>query len=193
MTMSSRILLTCSLFLPMLGVSRISLLASDCNCNNVDDAVDLQPSRLGLELASRQDLGLTPHSVAAADFDGDGDIDLSVAVRHADQVAILRNDGQGTFAEPENLPVTNPASIVAADFDRDGRIDLVSVSSLSSQVFFQQGLEGGGFSAPVRSGSALKGADFIAAADLDGDGDLDLATVNQFSGQVIILMNDGNG
>ena len=43
-------------------------------------------------------VGRYPGSAAAADLDGDGDLDLAVANARDDDVSVLRNEGDGTFA-----------------------------------------------------------------------------------------------
>ena len=60
-----------------------------------------------------------------------GDIDLATANQFNQStpgpgdVSILRNNGNGTFAAPQNLTAGNqPRAIVAADLDGDGRPDL---------------------------------------------------------------------
>ena len=66
-------------------------------------------------------VGATPHSVAAADFDGDGKNDLAVANYGSDNVAILRGDGAGHFAAATFVPVGDgPLGLAAADLNRDG-------------------------------------------------------------------------
>ena len=49
--------------------------------------------------------GATPASVCAADLDGDGDSDLAVANYGSNNVSILKNNGDGTFAAAVNYGV----------------------------------------------------------------------------------------
>jgi hypothetical protein len=78
--------------------------------------------------------------VAAADFDGDGDIDLFVGGRVVPwkygvdpRSELLRNDGHGHFADvtesvaPELAHVGMVTDAVWSDIDRDGKLDLVVV------------------------------------------------------------------
>ena len=44
------------------------------------------------------DVGYNPLSVFSADLDGDGDNDLAVANYGSDNVSVLLNNGNGTFA-----------------------------------------------------------------------------------------------
>ena len=43
--------------------------------------------------------GDAPQSVAIGDLDGDGNLDLAVANRFSDNVSVLLNQGDGTFAD----------------------------------------------------------------------------------------------
>ena len=50
-------------------------------------------------------VGSNPMSVCAADLDGDGDSDLAVANYSSNNVSILKNNGDGTFAAAVNYGV----------------------------------------------------------------------------------------
>ena len=58
-------------------------------------------------------------SLALADFDGDGTLDLAVGAGNV----LLRGNGDGTFRAPIVLGASGP-DIVVGDFNRDGRPDL---------------------------------------------------------------------
>jgi len=61
--------------------------------------------------------------LAAADVDGDGDVDLLAADLGATSFRTWLNDGTGTFAIGDRVGNHNSAGIAVADFDRDGDID----------------------------------------------------------------------
>ena len=66
-----------------------------------------------------------PGSVAAADLNGDGKLDLVVANYGDDTVSVLLNNGNGTFgAKVDYPPGAGPGSVAAADLDGDGKPDL---------------------------------------------------------------------
>lgn len=113
-----------------------------------------------VDYAPQQD----PSSVFAADFDGDGDVDLAVAnygicfLDHCltgDFVSVFLNNGDGTFALEANYPTGNdPAAITGGDFDGDGDVDLAVVNYHSKQV-------------QILLNNA---APFYSKGDIDGDG-----------------------
>jgi DNA/RNA endonuclease YhcR with UshA esterase domain len=134
------------------------------------------------------------YSVFAADLDGDGYRDLAVAnsfyAGGSGNVAVLINDGDGTFLAAVSYETPYPpSSVVAADLDGDGDPDLAASGGYVS-VFFNDG--DGTFEAAVDYGvgtSIGKGV----TADLDGDGDQDLALANSGSNSVSVLINNGDG
>ncbi len=72
-------------------------------------------------------------SLAAGDFDGDGDRDLAVAAFYGDELYFIENLGDEVFLPYLRFPFgfnspgnyTSPPEMCAADFDGDGRDDLV--------------------------------------------------------------------
>src|SRR5207247_1064026 len=66
-----------------------------------------------------------PSSIAAADFNADGRVDLAVADRASNQISILLGAADGSLGQRLDLAAaTDPMSVAVADFDADGRPDL---------------------------------------------------------------------
>ena len=130
-------------------------------------------------------------TVAAADWDGDGDMDLFVgaaivpgAYGVTPRSALLRNDGRP--GAPRFVDVTRSAApgldavgmvagAVFADLDGDGDADLATAAGWRPITIWTN--DGGRFTAaPIAGTSGLWQR--LAAADLDGDGDEDLVGAN---------------
>jgi len=155
-----------------------------------------------------------PRSVALADLDGDGDRDLAVAnlnwrfvvdpdfgVFNDATVALLVNQGDGTFGAPSETPMgppdtslgddQEPSYVVAEDLDADGDVDLAVTVGDQDSLYVLENLGAGAFSvsAPY-SVDSQPGA--LVAADLDGDGDRDLAVTKSQVDSFAVLLNQGS-
>jgi hypothetical protein len=142
------------------------------------------------------DAGLSPYGVAAADFDGDGYIDLAVSKLAGPQLSLFRNQGNGTFGPLISMGPTSPAfGVTFADINGDGLPDIAAAaippgSTSYALVYFNQG---SGTFAPAQSFAVGNSPAFIASADLDGNGSADLITANQGGDSVSVLLNQGAG
>jgi hypothetical protein len=133
-------------------------------------------------------LGTSLAAIVAADFNGDGILDLAVTDEGGNTVMILPGLGDGTFGAPITYPVGNqPEAIVAGDFNNDGNLDLAIANYADRTVTLLLG-NGDGTFTPVSGSPFAVGASpiQIAAADFNGDGRLDLAIAN--SAGVSILL-----
>ncbi len=137
-------------------------------------------------------LGLTESQGACwADFDNDGDFDLSVAGAF---LSLFRNDGGNVFA---NVTPILFAGVIGggqcwSDFDNDGDLDLyVSMPFGVASHLYRN--DGGGAFTDIASGpeTNLGNGHGVAAADYDKDGDLDLYVANRAPGSAdVLLRND---
>jgi hypothetical protein len=123
-------------------------------------------------------LGSSLSTVVAADFNGDGKLDLAVTDAGANTVIILLGNGDGTFGAPVTIPVGNtPGAIATGDFNNDGKLDL-AIANGDLTVTLLLGNGDGTFTpasgSPYATGS---GAFAIAVADFNGDGKLDFAVI----------------
>jgi hypothetical protein len=78
-------------------------------------------------------------SIAVADLDGDGDLDLVAVEENSDlgTMSAFINDGRGGFGAPLRYATAgNPTGIAAADLDGNGRTDLAVASSFGTVSVF---------------------------------------------------------
>ncbi|MGA2497677.1 MAG: FG-GAP-like repeat-containing protein [Tepidisphaeraceae bacterium] len=153
----------------------------------------LLPATATTLLASDYATGLSPYSVIAADFNGDGKMDLAIANSADDTVSVLLGDGSGGFAAAVNYATgTTPCSIIAADFNGDGMMDLAVANSADNTVSVLLNDGNGVFANHVDYATGTTPCS-ITAADFNGDGNMDLAVANSADNTVSVLMNDGSG
>ncbi|MFO7032484.1 hypothetical protein B9T07_21795, partial [Limnospira fusiformis CCALA 023] len=147
--------------------------------------------------------GVGDSSVATADFNGDGDIDILLTGLN-DSVFIKEvylNDGSGGFTEATNISLTGVfhGSVATGDFNGDGHIDILLTSrdssfQLISRVYLNDG--SGGFTEATNISLTGVGDSSVATADFNGDGHIDiLLTGMDSSFQPIsqVYLNDGSG
>jgi hypothetical protein len=134
--------------------------------------------------------------VVAGDFNGDGNLDLAVAVGFDADVAVLLGNGDGTFQNPVDYSTAEgPQTLIAADLNGDGNLDLAVQtfrSASNSPVSVLLGNGDGTFRAHVDYRLPTKEASGIAVADLNGDGKPDLV-VSSFLNPVITFLGKGDG
>jgi hypothetical protein len=128
-----------------------------------------------------------PNSVAIADFDGDGRLDLAVANSYED-ISVLRGNGDGTF-QPQVAYTTNrePESIHTADVDGDGRADILVATTNSPDVAVLLG-KGDGTFLPQQFFAVSNNTSAIAVGDVNGDGRPDVVATDGNT-QVGVLLN----
>jgi hypothetical protein len=146
-----------------------------------------------------------PRSVAPADLDGDGDLDLVSANQLSHTLTVFFQTSPGVF-DTTPLSLGNASvmgalnSVATADLDGDGDLDLVSANGdgpfgtdgdNSLTVFFQTS-PGVFDTTPLSIGNAsvTSAPISVAPADIDGDGDLDLVSANSLSHTLTVFWNN---
>jgi hypothetical protein len=152
----------------------------------VSDSIPFAP-------AVNYDVGDAPTSVFCADLDGDSALDLAVANGGSNNVAILKNHGDGTFQAKDDYGAGgDPRCVFCANLDGDSALDLAVANYSSDSVSILKNNGDGTFQTKVDY-DAGNGPQSVFCADLDGDSALDLAVASNGSNTVSILINDGNG
>ena len=137
--------------------------------------------------------GISPHSLAARDFNGDGNLDLAVANSGHNTVSILLGNGDGTF-QPRMTFATgqNPRWLTGGDFNGDGKLDLAVANFTDNTVSILLG-NGDGTFQPQTTLALGTAPISLLTADFNRDGNLDLAVANSGDNTVSILLGNGDG
>jgi hypothetical protein len=150
-------------------------------------------------------------SVAVADLNGDGKLDLAVADCGAcnpsgsvpDMVSVLLGNGDGTFQAHVDYPAGLYATAVAAGkFSVDGHVDLAEVNAWGDSVGILKGNGDGTFRSAGLYGVGTT-PEAVVIGDFNNDNALDLAVTNNScvgaggcygpTGNVSILLGEGDG
>lgn len=162
--------------------------------------------------------GYGAYSVAVADVNGDGRLDILVSNNSGSNgdtrngtVGVLLGSGGGRFqtAVTYNSGGYSAYSIAVADVNGDGKLDVVVANQCQSstgpcigEVGVLLGNGNGKFRGALTYGSGGYNADALALADVNGDGDLDVVVTNDCGesrcdgnslGVVGVLLGNGHG
>jgi hypothetical protein len=187
--------------------SPVALAAGDFNGDHVEDlaiveyggtgnsalAIFLGDGNRKFHKSASYVSGIETTSVAAADFNGDGHLDLAVA-NNAGNIKVFFGTGNGTLKKPATyrLAGTKPYGIAAGDLNGDGQPDLAVAEALAGSVAVLINDGTGKFQNPVTYSAGGGEARDVKIADLRNNGDQDLIVANASAGMVVLL-NKGDG
>ncbi len=147
-----------------------------------------------------------PQSVAAADFDGDGDLDLvsaDVTFPDGNELNLYLQTEPGKFDTTStivNENLSNPRSVTTADVDGDGSPDIITSGLVNPDsgvpsrvlVFRQETTPSFVFQTSIVGGPAFTDdISDVAANDIDNDGDFDLISANQTTNDLSVFLQTG--
>ena len=146
--------------------------------------------------------GNSPYSVALADIDGDGKMEIITANNISNSVSVLQNTSSSgaitssSFSAAVDFTTgTAPYSIALGDIDGDGKVDIAvaNASSATVSVFRNTATSG-----TIASGSLAAKVDFATGAsprcvvigDLNEDGKPDMVVANLTANTISVIGNN---
>lgn len=140
--------------------------------------------------------------MTAADFDGDGKLDLAIAT--GDGLHLLLGNGDATFRMGPLVPLDwngtwgAPQGLAVADVDGDGKPDVLAVESFAVAQFLNRG---GSFAAPTIYRFVNPAIPYVikslplsvVPADIDGDGRTDLIEVDALGFASVMMSGCASG
>jgi FG-GAP-like repeat len=133
-------------------------------------------------------------SLAVADFNNDGALDIAVA--DVASGSLLLGNGDGTFRAGTAIGASSTVFFAVADFNGDGKLDLASAFNTGNTIQILSGNGHGEFK--LRLSYVVKTPPIaLVAADLNGDGIPDIASadeaVNDLDSNVTVLESSSQG
>jgi uncharacterized protein (TIGR03437 family) len=200
-----------------LGSRPFAIATADLNGDGLPDLVTANQYSQNLSILLNQGKGLfkaaptysftsattsnNPMSVALADLNGDGKVDVATAI-NSGSVAVSLGNGDGSFqAATYYTTASGSFMVLAGDLNGDGKPDLAVANAsygVAGTVSILLAGAGGAFGAAT-SVTAGNNTDFIALTDVNGDGKLDLLVLSQGTspasdpGGVMVFLGKGDG
>ncbi len=184
----------------------LDIVVANSGSNNLTVLMGNGKGSFRLASGSPVPAGRKPHHVTAADWNGDGNMDLATAPHDGgSDVTLFLGNGRGGFAREPGSPISSVAvsephthAVIAANANRDDHPDLLVVNAgtnrdkpaLSLSVLLNDGKarfrHGPGSPVPLPGILAS-----VATGDFNRDGSLDLAATLEGAQKMAVMLGDG--
>ncbi|MFY0689328.1 MAG: VCBS repeat-containing protein [Cyclobacteriaceae bacterium] len=156
-------------------------------------------SELSFDVKEDFTTGTAPRSIAIADLNADGKLDVITANSTASTVSVLINNGDETDtisfeAKLDYAVGTQPMSIKVVDLDLDGDLDIVTANSNSNDVTVLENTSTSptSLSFSKQDYTSSSGVSALEVGDVNGDNFPDLAINNSSADSIVIFQNQAD-
>lgn len=159
----------------------------------INPGKDIFNDRTAMPRQVLQTSGQKINDVRAADFNGDGHLDVLTANWVSSNISLFLGKGDGTFGDEHLMPGGKHCVFFAVgDFDKDNDLDFVVTHWTENflSVFLNQG---NGQFAPKTDYTTGNGNYGVDVIDADQDGNLDVVTANFRERTLALLRGKGDG
>jgi hypothetical protein len=151
------------------------------------------PVPVQFSVASNFNVGVHPVSIAVADFNRDGNLDVITANDATDNLTVMLGDGNGGFSLKTNYTIgTVPQGVATGDFGGDNIPDVVATRAYGNAAIFLRGLGDGSFASPTyQNFNATAAGGAVVVGDFNNDNKLDFAAAMDVG--FTTILGAGNG
>ena len=135
--------------------------------------------------------GGATNNLAAADFDGDGFMDIAYSLNFTNIISVSYGNSNQSFYGIQNYASAGAQTwVTMADFDNDGNLDIATTSNSNSTCSIFLGHGDGTVSDPATY--SLADSWNVNHGDFNGDGNVDLVVSQYQYAGIWLLTNPGN-
>ncbi|CAM4818368.1 unnamed protein product [Rotaria magnacalcarata] len=179
------------------GDNKTDIIVANYGSNNVGVLLNIGNGTFAAQTTYSTGSSSAPVSVVAVDVNGDNKTDIIVANYDSDNVGVLLNIGNGTFAAQTTYSTdsgSDPYYVAAADVNDDGKCDIIVANYGSNNTGVLLNVGNGTFAAQATySTGSGSGPVSVVTVDVNGDNKTDIIVANYDSNNVGVLLNIGNG
>lgn len=176
---------------------KADIIVANSGADNVGVLPNNGDGTFGAQVSYTVGTGAAPASVASSDVNADGKADIIVANSGVNNVGVLLNNGDGTFAAQTTYSTgsgSTPIFVTTADVDGDNEMDIIVANSDGDNVGVLLNNGDGTFAAQTIYSTGTDSAPVsVAVNDADADGDDDIVVANQGGNSVGLFLNQGAG
>ena len=175
--------------------NHIDLAIANYGTNNVGILFGNGDGTFANQIIFSTSLGSHPHSLATGYFNDDIFLDLAVANSGTNNIGILVNNGNGTFANQTTytLDLASPYSISVSDLNQDNRLDLVVTNKGTNNIDVLLGAGNGAFKISKTYSTGSISSIALALGDLNKDRRMDVIVISNDTGAIDVLLGTYEG